>query len=142
VQLLGVDTGGTFTDSVVILADGSLGLGKALSTPGALERGVVASIEAAAADLHRTAADVLATTDFVAHGTTAGLNALLTGNGARKGLLTTQGFEATIPMARANTVRGIDERFKTEAIRWDRPFSSAASGSRAWSSGSTPTARS
>jgi N-methylhydantoinase A len=94
-QLLGVDTGGTFTDSVIILADGSLGVGKVLSTTGALERGVLASIEAAAADVHRTVADVLATTDFVAHGTTAGLNALLTGNGARVGLLTTQGFEAT-----------------------------------------------
>jgi len=120
-QLIGVDTGGTFTDTVVICHDGAVGVGKAPSTPGALERGVLASIEAAAADVGRSLEAVLADTQYVAHGTTAGLNALLTGNGARVGLLTTAGFEATVPMARANIVRGIEETFKTEAVRWDKP---------------------
>jgi N-methylhydantoinase A len=120
-QLVGVDTGGTFTDAVVVRNDGTIGVGKALSTPGALERGVVASIAVAAADAGLTLENALAGADFVAHGTTAGLNALLTQTGARVGLLTTRGFEATVPMARANTVRGINETEKTEAVRWSKP---------------------
>ncbi|MFZ0667636.1 MAG: hydantoinase/oxoprolinase family protein [Acidimicrobiales bacterium] len=120
-QLIGVDTGGTFTDTVLITSEGTVGVGKSPSTPGSLERGVLDSISAAARSLGTTIENVLATTDFVAHGTTAGLNALLTGDGARVGLITTKGFEATVPMARANTVRGIDERYKTEAVHWDKP---------------------
>lgn len=120
-QLVGVDTGGTFTDSVLLLESGAVGVGKALSTPGALERGVLASIAAAAADVGLAVEDALRGADFVVHGTTAGLNALLTGSGGRVGLLTTRGFEATVPMARANTIRGIEEEYKTEAIRWSKP---------------------
>src|SRR5438552_1518908 len=120
-QLVGVDTGGTFTDAVVVTAGGTVGVGKAMSTPGALEGGVMASIAAAAATLGLSLEGALAGTQFIAHGTTAGLNALLTGTGAAVGLLTTKGFEATVPMARANTVKGIDEKFKTEATRWDKP---------------------
>ena len=120
-QLVGVDTGGTFTDSVLIRGDGSVGVGEALSTPGSLEVGVLESIEAAAANVGIGAEEALAAADFVVHGTTAGLNALLTGTGGRVGLLTTRGFEATVPMARANVVRGIDEGYKTEAVRWSKP---------------------
>lgn len=120
-QLIGVDTGGTFTDAVVLLGDGRESAGKALSTPGALERGVLASISAAAAPLGCSGEEVLAGCDYLAHGTTAGLNALLTRTGARVGLLTTSGFEATVPMARANTVRGISEALRTEAVYWDKP---------------------
>ena len=83
--------------------------------------GVLASIEAAAANVGIGAEEALAAAEFVVHGTTAGLNALLTGTGGRVGLLTTRGFEATVPMARANVVRGIDEGYKTEAIRWSKP---------------------
>lgn len=100
-QLVGVDTGGTFTDSVLIRSDGSVGVGKALSTPGSLEVGVLESIEAAAANVGIGAEEALAAADFVVH--------------------TTRGFEATVPMARANVVRGIDEGYKTEAIRWSKP---------------------
>ena len=31
-MLIGVDTGGTFTDTVILAADGRVGVGKALST--------------------------------------------------------------------------------------------------------------
>ena len=55
-QIIGVDAGGTFTDSVVACPDGALAVGKALSTPGELENGVMASLDDAAravADLAR-----------------------------------------------------------------------------------------
>jgi N-methylhydantoinase A len=120
-QLIGVDTGGTFTDAVLVTDDGRVGVGKAMSTPGALERGVLASMGAAAADVGLSLEDAVAGTRFVAHGTTAGLNALLTGNGAQVGLLTTESFEATVPMARANNVKGIDEKYRTETVHWEKP---------------------
>ncbi len=120
-QLIGVDAGGTFTDTVVATADGRLGVGKALSTPGHLEDGVLASVTAAAADLGATLGDLLAGTDVVAHGTTAGLNALLTGTGARVGLLTTAGFESTLAIAKANKVLGLTEDDLERPTRWDKP---------------------
>ena len=60
---VGIDTGGTFTDAVVVASepDGTarVGLGKALSTPGDLTVGALASVEAAAADLERPLGEVL-----------------------------------------------------------------------------------
>ena len=47
-QLIGIDAGGTFTDTVVATAAGDLAVGKALSTPGRLEDGVLASLDDAA----------------------------------------------------------------------------------------------
>src|SRR6185437_4786965 len=120
-QLIGVDAGGTFTDTVVAAADGRLGVGKALSTPGHLEDGVLASVAAAATDLGTTVADLLAGTDVFAHGTTAGLNALLTGTGGRVGLLTTAGFESTLAIAKANKVLGLTEDDLERPTRWDKP---------------------
>src|ERR1019366_7983766 len=79
VQLIGGDTRGTFTDSVLITDDGVGGVGKAPSTPGEVEHGVINSRRAAAADVGLGLEEALAATQFVAHGTTAGLNALLTG---------------------------------------------------------------
>ncbi|WP_030915434.1 hydantoinase/oxoprolinase family protein [Streptosporangium amethystogenes] len=119
--LIGVDTGGTFTDTVVTLADGRLGLGKALSTPGRVEQGVLDSIGRAAAGLGLTLPELLRHTVILTHGTTVGLNALLTGTGARVGLLTTAGFESTLPIAKANKTHGLDELDLTMPTRWRKP---------------------
>jgi N-methylhydantoinase A len=118
---IGVDTGGTFTDCVVITADGRVGVGKALSTKHDLSVGILESIGDAAATLGFSLDSALADAELLAHATTVGINALLTGTGARVGLLTTAGFEATVPIARANKVIGIEERFRTEATRWHKP---------------------
>ncbi len=45
-MLLGVDVGGTFTDAVLVAADGTVFTAKAPSTPEAQEQGVMAAIEA------------------------------------------------------------------------------------------------
>ena len=47
-QIIGVDTGGTFTDTVVTSERGTSRIGKALSTPAAVEIGVLDSLRAAA----------------------------------------------------------------------------------------------
>jgi N-methylhydantoinase A len=92
-QIIGVDTGGTFTDTVVTTDEGTVALGKALSTPGAVEVGVVDSLRDAARAAGRSLREVLESTDVLAHGTTVGLNAVLTRSGAKVGIVTTAGFE-------------------------------------------------
>ena len=120
-QLIGVDAGGTFTDCVVATDTGQLAVGKALSTPGALEEGVLASLADAAAHLGVSTETLLAGTDVLAHGTTVGLNALLTGTGAKVGLITTAGFESTLAIAKANKVQGLSDDDLERATSWNKP---------------------
>ncbi|HEX7096670.1 MAG TPA: hydantoinase/oxoprolinase family protein [Acidimicrobiales bacterium] len=122
-QVIGVDTGGTFTDTVVTSEHGAIALGKALSTPGAVELGVLDSLRAAADDAGLTLDELLSRTDVLAHGTTVGLNALLTRAGARVGVITTAGFESTLAIAKANKILGLDERDLRTPVRWDKPVS-------------------
>ena len=86
----GVDTGGTFTDLVDF--DGSeLRVHKTASTKHAPEQAVLTAV-AAVAGTDREGALV--------HGSTVGLNALLTGSGARLAIVTNHGFEDVIEIAR------------------------------------------
>ena len=118
---IGTDTGGTFTDTVIVAADGRRYMGKALTTHGALMDGVLDSIATAAAAMGMSRAEVLAGAKTLSHGTTVGLNALLTGTGARLGLITTRGFESTLPIARSNKLHGLREEEITDALRWCKP---------------------
>jgi N-methylhydantoinase A len=121
VQLIGVDTGGTFTDVVVNSQDGRLAVAKALSTPGHVEDGVMDALQRAA-DLRGTdLSSLLAGTDVLSHGTTVGLNALLTATGARVGLLTTAGFESTLAIAKSNKIHGLSALDLNAPGRWGKP---------------------
>jgi N-methylhydantoinase A len=80
---VGVDVGGTFTDLVAALPDGSLALRKVASTPRDPAVGLFRALDA----LGPTPVDVLV------HGTTVATNALLERRGARVALVTTAGFE-------------------------------------------------
>jgi len=82
---IAVDVGGTFTD-VVILDEIStvLTVEKVPTTPGDPAKGVLQSFKKAAAPLQEI--------DYFIHGTTLGLNALLTKTSSRVALLTTKGF--------------------------------------------------
>lgn len=98
--IIGVDTGGTFTDAVAIDDSGQVVTGKAPTTPDRLVEGVLQSVEDAAAQLDVSADDMLRqTTVFRFSGTTA-INALITRAGAKTGLITTRGFEDTIEIGR------------------------------------------
>ncbi|MEO5838444.1 MAG: hydantoinase B/oxoprolinase family protein [Acidimicrobiales bacterium] len=118
---IGVDTGGTFTDTVILAPGGRVGVGKALSTKHDLSQGILDSIDRAASTLGISGPSAIADAELIAHATTTGINALLTGTGARVGLLTTAGFEATVPIAKGNKVIGIDEEYRTEAAHWHKP---------------------
>lgn len=90
---IAIDVGGTFTD-VVTLAGGELGVGKVATTPDDPARGVMNAFEAS--DV--APVDVAG---FV-HGTTLGLNALLTRSGARSGIITTSGFRDVYLLGRTD----------------------------------------
>lgn len=85
---IGVDTGGTFSDFVVLdEATGAVSVFKESSTPAAPDRAIVRGI----ARLIAGGLDP-ARVSFFCHGTTVATNALLTGRIARAGLVITEGF--------------------------------------------------
>jgi N-methylhydantoinase A len=112
--VIGVDTGGTFTDCVVMDSQGGITFGKAETTPQALEIGVIKSIEDAAKGLGMTIKQLLGRTKAVNQGTTIGTNILINRNGAKAGLITTKGFEDTIYVQR---VSGRVDGLSSEEIR-------------------------
>ena len=93
-MLLGVDTGGTFTD-FVLLDDDGLRLHKVMSTPDdpslAIRRGI--------ADLGLDA-DVAAGRLAIVHGSTVATNAALEGKGVRTAYVTNRGFTDVLRIGR------------------------------------------
>src|SRR5437870_12730968 len=85
---IGVDTGGTFTDFVVIRR-GQIQMFKELSTPMQPETAILKGI----ARIADVAAEII-------HGSTVATNALLERKGARTALLATAGFEDVIVIGR------------------------------------------
>lgn len=98
--LVGVDTGGTFTDCI-FLRGSSMEVIKVASVPD--------EIADAAVDVLKS---LLKSGQFsqlhVLHGTTVGTNALLEGKGARVALITTAGFEDLLEIGRQNRPRLYD----------------------------------
>ena len=99
--VVGVDTGGTFTDVVVIDRDGATTSAKASTTPGDLAAGVLEAIRRAAAELGLELATLLGSTSLFRLSGTTVTNALITRQGVPTGLLTTAGFEDTLDIGRA-----------------------------------------
>lgn len=98
------DIGGTFTDIVMLLPDGTMATRKLLSTPPDYGEAVVTGIR-----------DLMAETDFsagsireVVHGCTVATNAILEGKGARMALITTQGFRDVLEIRRVRTPKLYD----------------------------------
>jgi N-methylhydantoinase A len=86
---IAVDTGGTFTDFVVLdEATGAIDVFKVSSTRGHEADGIVGGIVGFLERSGARAADVA----FFSHGTTVGTNAILEENGATVGLVVTGGF--------------------------------------------------
>ena len=89
---IGADVGGTFTDVVIELADGSFQSTKVLTTHGGPEEGILAGIEQIASEHDVDMTNV----DQIIHGTTLATNALIERRGAKTALVTTQGFRDVI----------------------------------------------
>ena len=95
-----VDIGGTFTDCFLVY-DGRYIEAKALTTHHNLASGFMEALENACAELNSSIKEVLSSVDAVRYATTLGTNALIERNGPRVGLVTTAGFESTVPIMRA-----------------------------------------
>lgn len=93
---IGVDIGGTFTDVVCRLDDGTVRIAKLPTTSGDPSRAVLAALQMAEREWHLAPADI---TRFV-HGTTVATNAVLERKGARIGLITTEGFRDVLEIGR------------------------------------------
>lgn len=106
--LVGVDIGGTFTDCVVLGADGCITATKAPSTPGNFSAGMLASLRVAAERLGLPFGRFCRRIDVLTHGTTVGTNTLIQRKGARVGLITTRGHEDAIHIMRGS--RGVTSR--------------------------------
>jgi len=101
---LGVDVGGTFTDVLLVDEDtGDIHTAKVPSTPSDSSVGVLNGIgrvcETAGVDPRRIT--------HVMHGTTVATNTVLTGTGARVGLVTTQGYRQVLQIARSYVPGGL-----------------------------------
>ena len=108
--VVAVDSGGTFTDCVVVDDDGRLIWAKSPSTPPRFEEGVLGAVGEAAGRLGLPLAELLADTRLFAHGTTVATNILITRTGARTALLTTRGHEDAIIIGRTvQKVAGLSE---------------------------------
>ncbi len=99
-RLVAVDSGGTFTDCVVLDTTGRVTTAKAPSTPSDFSEGVVQSVRRAAACDGLDLGDVLRRTVSFCHGTTVATNTLLTRSGSVVGLITTKGHEDAIIIGR------------------------------------------
>lgn len=91
-----IDTGGTFTDIVVLdEGAGTFTMDKASTTPHNTLEGVLAAIDKAGVDLRKV-------DRFFVHGSTTALNALLEHKGVRTAYLTTRGFRDVPEIMRYN----------------------------------------
>ena len=97
---LGVDVGGTFTDVIVFDENThELTIDKVLSTPANPSEGVINGIDEATEKADTSVAEL----ELLFHGTTVVTNMLLEETGARVGLVTSNGHEDVLHLARAWT---------------------------------------
>jgi N-methylhydantoinase A len=108
--IIGVDTGGTFTDVVVMDKSGEIWTAKAPTTPDDFSRGVMDALEEAAKVVGIDRREILGRTGLFKHGSTVATNALITRSGVKVGFITTRGFEDTTEIMRAiGRVDGLSE---------------------------------
>jgi len=98
--LVGVDTGGTFTD-IVLLENGNIRVHKVLSTPDNPARAILSGL---------TATDVLQRLQTLVHGSTVATNAVLEHKGVPTALITTAGFRDVLEIGRQTRPKLYDLR--------------------------------
>jgi N-methylhydantoinase A len=93
---LGIDAGGTFTDFILADRKGGVRIFKALSTPNDPTAAIRNGLRLIEEETGLSPETIVANADLCINGTTVGLNALITHNGARTGLIATKGHEDSI----------------------------------------------
>ncbi|MHC4860045.1 MAG: hydantoinase/oxoprolinase family protein, partial [Planctomycetota bacterium] len=97
---VGIDVGGTFTDFLVTDEGGRTQVAKVLSTPEDPSIGLLEGLGEIAKARGLSLDDFAKTVTTIVHGTTVTTNVVITGTGARTGLLTTHGVRDALEMRR------------------------------------------
>jgi N-methylhydantoinase A len=106
----GIDIGGTFTDIVLLDAEGRLHVKKVSSSVEDYARAIVDGLREVFEETGLGGRDVAE----VLHGTTVASNAILEGTGARTGLITTRGFRDVLEIRHLRMPRLYD-------LTWEKP---------------------
>jgi len=107
---IGIDIGGTFTDTVIAHPNGHTVVHKRLSTPADYAVGILESIGALIKERVLQPKEVVE----IVHGTTVATNAILSSAGARTGLITTEGFRDVLEIGRLRAPKLYD-------WSWEKP---------------------
>ncbi|SVE56743.1 uncharacterized protein METZ01_LOCUS509597, partial [marine metagenome] len=120
-RLIAVDSGGTFTDCVMLDQTGRVTTAKGPSTPSDFSQGVIQTVTRVAEMEGLELSDVLQETNPFCHGTTVATNTLLTRSGSPVGLLTTKGHEDAIIIGRTiQKAAGLAEAQLTNLARLEK----------------------
>ena len=115
---LAADIGGTFTDLVILDADGRLHVEKTSSTPGDFKKGVLDGVDKILESLARNTqgegSPGLADVEYFVHGATVVLNALIERKLPTAALVTTAGFRDVLEIMRTNNPAMYD-------LKWEKP---------------------
>lgn len=98
--VLGVDAGGTMTDTFIVDEHGNFAVGKAATTPGREILGLLESAEDAIGPWGLTPQRLFSELQIALYSGTTMLNALLSHTGVTVGVITTRGMEDTLRMGR------------------------------------------
>jgi len=98
--VIGIDAGGTMTDTILVDGNGHFKIGKAATTPRDESEGFIASAADAADAWGISLEDLFSGIDVVLYSGTGMLNTLLSRTGRKLGLITTKGLEDMILMGR------------------------------------------
>ncbi len=89
---IGVDTGGTFTDFIIIDENGRSRVFKTPSIPKAPEQAIINGIEALAKERRVSVPEFVRNIDLFIHGTTIATNTVIQRSGPKLGIIHTDGF--------------------------------------------------
>ena len=109
---IGVDVGGTFTDFLLLEPDGRAAVFKTSTTPEDPAVGLLNGLAEMAEARGLALAEFAGQIELIVHGTTVATNAVLTGSGAKAGLLTTSGFRDALEMRRGIREAQYDNRYQ------------------------------
>ena len=112
---VGIDVGGTFTDLLVTMEGEEPRVCKVLSTPSDPSIGLINGLKEVADSMGVSLSALARSIETIVHGTTVTTNAVLTGTGARTGLLTTRGVRDALEMRRGIREEQYNNRYTNVA---------------------------
>ena len=108
-----IDTGGTFTDSILMDDKGGLITTKTLTVPKNLAKGTINAIDALTKKAGLTRRQFLENVGTIVHGTTQGTNVIITRQGPKVGIIGTEGHRTVLQLRRV---------IRDNIYDWRRPF--------------------